>query len=245
MAYVDVNNELSGIAAVRFSLPKNFFKTAKTLVKVKADVIEPSVLTKPFRGETMTAYSKRVGVPMIPGESSVVYWGRIRAKLLAQAVVKPVTMPRRPVPITEADRRIIQPPYTPAVAPDIMPRYKGFRAKGIAPRVIYDMRGPSGSTYKSTDVKVVRGADIVSARITGAGAPMTGQDISLRETDPIIPVTATAKGIRIADEAVPTFVEAAMIEPSPWMKYALLAVGGYILYDSFVKSRPKKRRRRR
>lgn len=120
-----------------------------------------------------------------------------------------------------------------------------FRQKGFTPRVIERLRTPSGATYRATDVKVVAGADIVSKSITGAGAPMTGQDISLKEPAPIVTVAPTVQGITFEDETVPTFVEAAAVAPSPWMKYGLLAVGGYILYDSFVKSKPKKKRRRR
>lgn len=124
---------------------------------------------------------------------------------------------RRPIPLTYAHR----PPT----------RFIPF-----AP----DVKTESGSTYKTTQVEVVPGPDI--------HAPTTGQSISLRETEPIVSLTATTEGIQIADETeptVPTFVEAAAVAPSALMKYALLAVGGYILYDSFVKSKPKRRKRRR
>ncbi len=120
-----------------------------------------------------------------------------------------------------------------------------FRQKGFTPRVIERLRTPSGATYRATDVKVVAGADIVSKSITGAGAPMTGQDISLKEPAPIVTVAPTVQGITFEDETVPTFVEAAAVAPSPFLKYGMLAIGGYILYDSFVKSKPKKKRRRR
>jgi len=35
-----------------------------------------------------------------------------------------------------------------------------------------------------------------------------------------------------------TFMEAAAAETRPWLKYALLGLGAYIFYDSFVKSQP-------
>lgn len=123
-----------------------------------------------------------------------------------------------------------------------------FRPTGIAPALILQMKAPGGGAFKTTQVKIVEGADPVIKSIygAGAGAPrLGGKGISLKETDPIVPLTATREGVTITDETVPTFVEAAADAPSPWMKYALLAVGGYILYDSFVKSKPKTRRRLR
>jgi len=48
----------------------------------------------------------------------------------------------------------------------------------------------------------------------------------------------------VAGEEIPTFIEAAAAETSPWLKYALLGLGAYIFYDSFVKSQPPRRRRK-
>ena len=153
-----------------------------------------------------------------------------RTSVLMPRLQPLVVKPAVPTTLRVADLKISRPiPLTYG---------RGF-VRPIWARDRYD-KTESGSTYKTTQAEVVSGPDI--------HAPTTGQTISLRETDSIIPLIATREGIRIADETeptVPTFVEAAAVAPSPWMKYALLAVGGYILYDSFVKSKPKRRKRRR
>jgi len=44
---------------------------------------------------------------------------------------------------------------------------------------------------------------------------------------------------------VPTFIDTALAETSPWAKYGLLALGGLVFYYSLRKqTRPRRRRRR-
>lgn len=170
----------------------------------------------------------------------------------------PVTMPRRPAvlaPLVTMPLRLtlIRPAVVPALTTAIrLAKTKilkalpvTFKPNGTAPAPALHIKAPGGEVYKTTQAEVVPGADPVSASITGAGAPITGQSISLKETDPVVPLTATQEGVTITDETVPTFIGAAALEPSPFMKYGLLALGGYILYDTFVKSKPKTRKRRR
>lgn len=61
---------------------------------------------------------------------------------------------------------------------------------------------------------------------------------------PEIPDIGITEGAVVGGE-IPTFVEAASGEQRPWLKWGLLALGGYILYDSFVKSERKRPRRRK
>lgn len=91
-----------------------------------------------------------------------------------------------------------------------------FWQKGIARarRLMAErLRTPSGATYRATDVKVVAGADPVSSSITGAGAPMTGQGISLKEPSPIVAVAPTVQGVTIVDEPTPTKMPLVTIKP--------------------------------
>lgn len=189
MAYVDLNNGLSGLGVFRFGT--DIINKVKSLVAPPVTTVAPVV--------TMPRYiAPEVRKPSVPTA--------IRVEDLQI---------KRPIPLT-------------------------FRPTLYPPPLTLQIKTPGGADYKTTQVEVKSGPDI--------HAPMTGQSISLKETDSIIPLSATKEGIRITDErepTVPTFVEAAAVEPSPWMKYGLLAIGGYILYDSFVKSKPKRRKRRR
>ena len=182
----------------------------------------------------------------------------VTMRLPPEVVAPLVTMPRRPAvlaPLVTMPLRLTR--IKPAVVPALTTAIRlakteilkaptvAFKPNGIAPAPALQIKAPGGEVYKTTQAEVVPGADPVSASITGAGAPITGQSISLKETDPVVPLTATEEGVTITDETVPTFIGAAALEPSPFMKYGLLALGGYILYDTFVKSKPKTRKRRR
>lgn len=246
MAYVDTT-QLSGFGNFRFVTP--LISRVKALLAPTKMPSPPTIFTAAPSIAPLVAMPRKPSIlePLIamPRKPSILE--PLIAVARKPAVLAPlVTMPLRPT--------LFKPAVTTAIR---LARTKilralpvTFRPNGITPALILQTRTPGGDTYKTTQVEVVPGADPVSASITGAGAPMTGQSISLKETDPIIPLTATRQGVTITDEtepAMPTFVEAAALEPSPFMKYGLLALGVYILYDTFVKSKPKagKRRRRR
>jgi len=59
-----------------------------------------------------------------------------------------------------------------------------------------------------------------------------------------IPAPQPANGFA-PTEAMPTFIDTALAQTSPWLKYGLLALGAFIFYDSFVRSQPRKRTVRR
>lgn len=114
--------------------------------------------------------------------------------------IRPAIMPRLPT--------LIRPAITTAISVAktairrISPMY--FEQRGIARELIEKLRAPSGATYSATSVKVVAGADPVSKSITGAGAPTTGQSVSLKESDPIVAVAPSAQGITLVEKPAPT-----------------------------------------
>ncbi len=160
-----------------------------------------------------------------------------RLKPVVMPAIKPAIGPLVTVTPPPVKPILVRPP--PTLRDEVFARKK----------FIASQRAPSGATYESTTVTVVPGADPTARKFTGAGAPLTGQTVSLKESDPIVPVMPSKDGISLVDVAAPevpsTFVEAAAVEPSPFLKYGILAIGAYILYDSFVKSKPKRKRRRR
>lgn len=122
---------------------------------------------------------------------------------------KPVTTKMYPslyIPTTETKRRFVEP-----MIPSLRPLR--FRQKGIAPKVIKKKLTRGGATQQATDVNIVAGPDPVAKHITGAGAPLTGQDLSLKESSPIVPVGGSPVGVTIIDQPTPIAMPVISFEP--------------------------------
>jgi len=60
-----------------------------------------------------------------------------------------------------------------------------------------------------------------------------------------LPPTHAPKPVKTGESetVIPTFIETASATTNPFLKYGLLAVGAYILYDTFVKTSKQTRRK--
>lgn len=60
-----------------------------------------------------------------------------------------------------------------------------------------------------------------------------------------MPTPQVANGFAPPPEAPPTFIDTAFAQTSPLLKYGLLALGAFIFYDSFMRTKPRRRTMRR
>ena len=88
-----------------------------------------------------------------------------------------------------------------------------FKQKGIASKISPEPRAPSGATHKAIDVTVIPGADPIAMNITRAGAPVTGQTLSLQEPKPIVPVASSAHGLTLVDRPTPVQMPLVSLKP--------------------------------
>lgn len=207
MAYVDLT-ELSGMAqflmrtgSIRAIAPRVVRKVAtvpRRMVTALRQVAppQPTILTAVVARREPTVL-KAVVAPRRP-------------TVLKPAVIAPRVMPPRPKLVKPAvvTARELEKTKIRRLSP------MWFKQSGIAKKMIQRLRTPSGATHKATQVKVVPGPDPVAKSITGAGAPLTGQTVSLKEPDPIVPVVPSPQGITLVEKPAPVAMPIVSVEPT-------------------------------
>jgi len=146
-----------------------------------------------------------------------------------------------------------------------------FLAEGIVGLVPYDPSRYGALTSKSYES--IKAAAIWAFQTWGSGSPywqklndwilnvwnpaQPPKDVTTPSFPAVPTYNTAAESLELPDIGMPaypeqaaaagediTFMEAAAAETRPWLKYALLGLGAYIFYDSFVKSQSSRRRRR-
>ena len=120
----------------------------------------------------------------------------------------------------------------------------------------YEPVTPSGTTETAARVDLIEGRDPLRSIENYSGAGDYAGGIEIREPSPSVPLMATSSGvtfddiIRIDPVTVRTTEEAAGIAEggefavSKYVRYGVMAVAGWILYDMFLKPKKVVKRRR-
>lgn len=222
MAYVDITGS-SGLGIFRFTTP--LISRVRALVsplRIPAPpppapvVVAPAPAIMPRRTAFVDPITQVVTtikpaiMPIRPTTITELVLRKITPLVSPPMLIPvPVGMPAiKPLVFVTRPPTLVRPAITTAISVAktairrISPMY--FEQRGIARELIEKLRAPSGATYSATSVKVVAGADPVSKSITGAGAPMTGQSVSLKESAPIVAVAPSAQGITLVEKPAPT-----------------------------------------